>query len=336
VEINKSLLLILAALGAPAWAQTCQPSTVTPYLNINGTSPWAVKASASLNAGSRVVLGPQPLQGSWSWSGCGTSGSSREQAIKLSASCTATATYTNSCGAKTVQNYTFSVAPAPADNVAKFIMVDQFGYQTNRKKIAVLRLPKVGYDSNESYWPQQLQVVNTANGSVVYTFWPRDWNELKTDASSGDQVWHFDFSHITTPGTYEIVDPSANQRSARFEIGDNVYRDVLIQAVRSFYYQRAGQAKSAGHVGAGWADGASHLKAGQDTQARRWHEKDNANTARDLRGGWYTPATSTSTPAGAPATCRICSTPTARTPPSGPMTSTSPSPATASLTSSTR
>ncbi|HJV69672.1 glycoside hydrolase family 9 protein [Ideonella sp.] len=287
MAIRTGVLLSLAALGAPAWAQTCQPSAVTPYLNINGTSPWAVKASASLNAGSRVVLGPQPLQGSWSWSGCGTSGSSREQTIKLSASCTATATYTNSCGAKTVQNYTFSVAPAPTANVAKFIMVDQFGYQTNRKKIAVLRLPKVGYDSNEFYWPQQLQVVNSANGSVVYTFWPRDWNELKTDPSSGDQVWHFDFSQITTPGTYEIVDPNANQRSARFEIGDNVYRDVLIQAVRTFFYQRAGQTKSAGQAGAGWADGASHLKAGQDTQARRFLDKNNANTARDLRGGWY-------------------------------------------------
>jgi len=91
MRLRKGMLLSLAALCAPAWAQTCQPSAVTPYLNINGTSPWAIKASASLNAGSRVVMGPQPLQGAWSWSGCGTSGSSREQTIKLSASCTATA-----------------------------------------------------------------------------------------------------------------------------------------------------------------------------------------------------------------------------------------------------
>ena len=56
----------------------CVPSTVTPYLNLNGTSTWAAQSSASLNAGSRVVLGPQPGAGNWSWSGCGTSGSSRE------------------------------------------------------------------------------------------------------------------------------------------------------------------------------------------------------------------------------------------------------------------
>ena len=287
MEIRRGVLLSLAALSAPAWAQTCQPSTVTPYLNLNGTNSWVSKASASLNAGSRVVLGPQPFNGTWSWSGCGTSGSSREQSIKLTASCTATATFTNSCGARTVQPFAFTVWPAPAGNVAKFIMVDQFGYLPNSKKVAVLRLPKVGYDSNESYWPQQLQVVNSANGSVVYTFWPQDWNQLKTDPASGDQVWHFDFSQITTPGTYEIVDPNANQRSARFEIGDNVYRNVLIQAVRSFFYQRAGQTKSASNAGAGWADGASHLKAGQDTQARRFLDKNNAGTARDLRGGWY-------------------------------------------------
>ena len=35
--MNKAVLLSLAALSAPAWAQTCQPSAVTPYLNINGT-----------------------------------------------------------------------------------------------------------------------------------------------------------------------------------------------------------------------------------------------------------------------------------------------------------
>jgi len=38
--------------------------------------------------------------------------------------------------------------------------------------------------------------------------------------------------------------------------------------------------------GANWADGASNLGAGQDPQARRFLDKNNAGTARDLRGGW--------------------------------------------------
>jgi hypothetical protein len=287
VEISKRVLLSLAVLSAPAWAQTCQPSAITPYLNVNGTTSWVVKSSASLNTGSTVVLGPQPFAGSWSWSGCGASGSSREQTLKLTATCTATATFTNSCGAKSTQQYNFTVWPAPEANAGRYIMVDQFGYLPNLKKVAVLRFPIVGYDSNEWYWPGRLQVVNSANGSVVYTGPVVEWNGGNTDSSSGDHTWSFDFSSVTAPGTYEIVDIDRNLRSARFEIGDNVYRNVLIQAVRTFFYQRAGQTKSASNAGAGWADAASHLKAGQDTQARRFLDPNNAATARDLRGGWY-------------------------------------------------
>ena len=287
MDIKNCVLLSLAALGAPAWAQTCQPSAVTPYLNLNGTNAWVVKSSASLNAGSTVVLGPQPVSGSWSWSGCGATGSSREQTLELTASCTATATYTNSCGAKTTQAYNFTVWPAPAANAGKYITVDQFGYLPNMKKVAVLRWPRVGHDGNEFYWPGRLQVVNSATGAVAYDWWPQEWKDRQIDESSGDQIWTFDFSQVTTPGTYEIVDVDRNQRSARFEIGDNVYRSVLVQAVRSFFYQRAGQAKNAAQAGAGWADAASHLKAGQDTQARRFLDKNNAATARDLRGGWF-------------------------------------------------
>jgi endoglucanase len=291
MRFKNGVLLSLAALAAPAWAQTCQPSTTTPYLNINGTTSWVVKSSASLNTGSTVVLGPQPW-GTWSWSGCGTSGSSREQTIKLTnggtaaATCTATATFTNSCGAKTTQQYSFTVWPAMASNAGKFLMVDQFGYLTNARKVAVLRTPKVGYDaSGQGFWPQQLSVVNSATGATVHSWWPTEWNSRATDPDSGDQVWYFDFSNVTAPGTYEIVD-SGGQRSARFEIGDNVYRDALIQAVRTFYYQRLGQAKSAANAGAKWADGASNLGAGQDPQARRFLDKNNAATARDVRGGW--------------------------------------------------
>jgi endoglucanase len=286
MKIKKSVLLTLAALSAPALAQTCQPSATTPYLNI-GNSSWVVQSSASLNTGTTVSLGPQPFSGTWSWSGCGTSGTSREQTITLTGSCTATATHTNSCGAKTVQQHNFTVWPAMAANAGKYIMVDQFGYLPNAKKVAVLRRPVAGYDAGENYWPGQLQVVNSATGAVVYSFWPREWKNYEVDPSSGDMAWHFDFSHITTPGTYEIVDIDRNQRSARFDIADNIYRKLLIQAVRTFYLQRAGHDKAAHHVGPKWADGASHLGAGQDPQSRRFLDPNNASTARDLRGGWY-------------------------------------------------
>ena len=292
MHIKKSVLLTMAALSTTAWAQTCTPTATAPYLNINGTTAWAAKSSAAVNTGTRVVLGPQPGGGSWSWSGCGTSGTSREQTIDLVNSgttvstCTANATYTNSCGAKTIQQFNFTIFPAMAANAGRFIMTDQFGYLSTAQKIAVLRRPMAGYDANgPTFWPQELKVINSVTGATVFSGWPTEWHAGATDDSSGDRVWYFDFSTLKDPGTYEIVD-TLGERSARFEIGDNVYRNVLIQAVRMFYYQRLGQARSVSNAGLKWTDDAGNLKAGQDPQARRFLDQTNPATERDVRGGW--------------------------------------------------
>ncbi|UII23422.1 pectate lyase family protein [Fulvivirga ligni] len=87
----------------------CTPTSITPYLQVNGGS-WQQGSSVTINAGSSVKFGPQPTSGgSWSWSGCGTSGSSREQTVSPSSSCTATATYTNSQGCTSTQSFTVTV-----------------------------------------------------------------------------------------------------------------------------------------------------------------------------------------------------------------------------------
>ena len=62
---------------------------------------------------------------------------------------------------------------------------------------------------------------------------------------------------------------------------------MLKQAVRTFFYQRAGQNKTAAHAGAGWADAASFTGALQDQQCRLFNDKNNAATERDVRGGWF-------------------------------------------------
>ncbi|HEX6706203.1 MAG TPA: glycoside hydrolase family 9 protein [Albitalea sp.] len=167
-------------------------------------------------------------------------------------------------------------------------MVDQFGYLTSQQKVAVLRDPVDGYDGGDAYTPgATLQVVDTASSTVAFTGTAAAWSAGATDASSGDRAWSFDFSAVTTPGTYEIVDVDRNVRSARFTIGANVYRPVLVQAVRTFFYQRAGHAKAAQFAGAGWADAASHLGPLQDANARRYNAPGDASTERDLHGGWY-------------------------------------------------
>ena len=77
--------------------------------------------------------------------------------------------------------------------------------------------------------------------------------------------------------------------SVEFEIDDRVYRDVLKHAVRMYFYQRAGFAKTAATVGAQWADAASHGPR-QDLQTQPWLLKGSrvdASQIRDLRGGWF-------------------------------------------------
>jgi hypothetical protein len=95
-------------------------------------------------------------------------------------------------------------------------------------------------------------------GFVTSTTLPAAWNGGAEDPISGDVVYWFDFSSVTTPGEYNVRDVVQNLRSVTFRIDDTVYRGVLGHAVRSFYYQRAGQEKSVEHAGAAYADAASH------------------------------------------------------------------------------
>jgi len=169
-----------------------------------------------------------------------------------------------------------------------FIVVDQFGYPGNRQKIAVIRDPQSGFDAADSYTPgTTFELVFAATDTAVMSAAPVAWNGGATDASSGDRAWWFDFSAVTASGNYFVRDADNDVESAVFAIGDNVYADVLRQAVRIFFYQRAGIAKTLPDVPAGWVDGASHLGPGQDGEARRFLDQGNAGTARDLRGGWF-------------------------------------------------
>jgi hypothetical protein len=83
------------------------------------------------------------------------------------------------------------------------------------------------------------------------------------------------------------VDITNNIRSPSFTIGAEVYKPILKQALRTFFYQRAGLAKSLPFAEAAWVDGASHIGAGQDKNARLFNDAGNAVKEKDLSGGWY-------------------------------------------------
>lgn len=172
-----------------------------------------------------------------------------------------------------------------AQETSKYIVVDQFGYRPEAKKIAVIRNPQVGFDADESFTPGSTYAVVRKSDSVqVFTGIPESWKNGTTDASSGDKAWWFDFSEIAEEGEFFILDVDSNLRSYTFEIKENIYEEVLRQAVRTFFYQRSGFAKETPFACEEWADGASHL---QDKNARDFLAKNDATTTRDVSGGWY-------------------------------------------------
>ncbi|WP_169334030.1 glycoside hydrolase family 9 protein [Cytophaga aurantiaca] len=175
-----------------------------------------------------------------------------------------------------------------AQAISKYIVVDQFGYRPVAQKVAVLRDPVMGVDAAESFTPgTSYALVNTSTNAQVFTGTPTIWQNGKTDSLAGDKVWWFDFSSYTTPGSYYVLDVQKNIRSYAFDIKDDVYNQVLKQAVRFFFYQRSGFAKQLPYAEAGWVDGASHLKPLQDKNCRYYLTPNDASSEKDLHGGWY-------------------------------------------------
>jgi endoglucanase len=168
---------------------------------------------------------------------------------------------------------------------SSFILIDQFGYRTTSIKTAVIRDPQVGYDSAHIYTPGNIYaVIDSKTNEQVFTGTPEAWKNGTADSSSGDKTWWFDFSAVTVPGSYYVLDVDSNYCSYEFEIRENIYEDVMVQAIRTFFYQRSGFAKQPPFACEEWADEASHL---QDKKARDFLAKADASTEWDVSGGWY-------------------------------------------------
>lgn len=184
-----------------------------------------------------------------------------------------------------------SIAFAAPGTTSPYIKVDQFGYFPKSKKVAVVVDPQWGYNAAESFSPgtgaNQYQVRRWSDDAVVFSGTLAIWNGGTTQAQSGDRGWWFDFSTVETAGSYYIYDVANNVGSYRFEISNNVYDEVMKQAMRMFYYQRINFAKAVPYADAKWADGAAFERSNQDKHARLYTAKTDATTERDLSGGWF-------------------------------------------------
>jgi hypothetical protein len=169
------------------------------------------------------------------------------------------------------------------------IVVDQFGYRAQSKKVAVFRAPQLGKDAPtpSNYTPgNTIRVIREedAGNNIVYSGQATAFKGGAVDEKSGDKIWHFDFTGVTEPGRYHIRDEANGLRSFSFRIADDVYNDVLKAAVRMLFYQRAGIAKPAQYAFEEWADVMCY---DQDRRSRYKEAPNNASLERDLRGGWF-------------------------------------------------
>ena len=177
---------------------------------------------------------------------------------------------------------------ASAQNITNKIVIDQFGYRPTSKKTAIIRNPQTGFDAGESFSPgSTYEVINSENQQVAYSGTITPWNSGAENTSSGDQAWWFDFSTVTTFGSYYVYDPTNNVKSYTFKIAENVYEEVLKHAVRAFFYQRSGHEKTVQHAGLYWADNASHVGDLQDLNCRKYDSSNDSSTELDVHGGWY-------------------------------------------------
>lgn len=166
------------------------------------------------------------------------------------------------------------------------IVVDQFGYETNQEKIAIIKFAVVGTDASKNQIEpgNTFLVRNLDTDEIVFEGEVEPWQSGSVHQQSGDRVWHLDFSDVTQSGLYRIEEPVSGLESHHFEIRENPWRNVLKAAMRTFFYQRSGFKKEVKFAGENWADGAAHL---QDKQTRDYFDQNNTDRFRNLYGGWF-------------------------------------------------
>lgn len=171
--------------------------------------------------------------------------------------------------------------------VSPYLTVDQFGWLPGQKKIAVLASPVKGQNAGQPFTPSgRFETRRIADGATLFSGTAPPWRNGAVAEIAGDRVWHADFSTLREPGEYVLVDPVRRVRSHVFRIHPEVYKQVLVDAVRVFLFQRSGTPLLARHVGE-WAHPGGHLGPNQDRAAQYTQGGTARGSPRNLLGGWY-------------------------------------------------
>ncbi len=167
--------------------------------------------------------------------------------------------------------------PEPVVIPEELVSVNQVGYFVDGKKRAVMAAP----DTFRTTW----SLIDTQTNEMVFA---GITSQGFTDAASGKTVRMIDFSEFNTPGTYILM--VNNFQSVPFEISDDLYPQMKLDALRYFYLNRSGIDLEAAYAGE-WARAAGHLTdnavtcyAGTDADGVTW---EGCDYTLDASKGWY-------------------------------------------------
>lgn len=152
------------------------------------------------------------------------------------------------------------------------IKIDRLGYRPDDRKWAVVnrRVPT-------------FRVVDVSSGKAVFTGKPAYLPGI--DPESGDLIGYADFSSLKTPGTYRL-ELSDGSKSPDFPVGEGVYRQALVDMLRTYYYQRCGT-----ELKAPWAEGRFQHERCHPGDAKAGLRPGNdgkvSKQTFDMTGGWH-------------------------------------------------
>ena len=144
------------------------------------------------------------------------------------------------------------------------IEINQLGYAADCNKIAVFRGDNLSATFN---------VIDADTKEVVYTGDIKE--KLLPDASSS--YFYGDFSEYTSPGVYYIQTDVIGY-SYPFEIKEDIYDEVMTEALKQFYFNRCGTSLSRQYAG----DDARNACHTENVAL-----KSDGNVSLDVTGGWH-------------------------------------------------
>lgn len=156
------------------------------------------------------------------------------------------------------------------------IKVNQIGFVEDSTKYALVSGFKEELTAKEG---SEFHVVDAETGETVYSGKLALVSEYDA-RDSGEKVLRAGFSDLRTRGTYYIsVDEDGIENSVKFSIGNDVYKGMLKDVLRYYYYQRQGD------LDENYAGECARNDVTPDDYTASF-ESDSSKTA-DVSKGWY-------------------------------------------------